>query len=297
MDNFTLALNYNTLFLTLGKSDRYVWDLFSQCQDYSEEDYAALCGVGQDVIRDNRETVLRCFDALPRDTRILKSGDALFPPEADDVPFLYTRGDTALLATDGVSIVGTRRPSERGKELARQAATQLGNYGYTIVSGLALGIDGVAHIQALSDEKPTIAVIGTAIDQYYPAEHEKLQNLIAQNGLVVSMFHPCVKTQKYYFMQRNLLMSHISCASLVVESSEGGGGVAQAKYTEKQGKKVLIFKEVYENRTYLWPRNFANPVIVEKPENLPGALKTSAVAGKKKKSVEEELGPGLFDLF
>jgi len=297
MDNFTLALNYNTIFLTLGKSDRYAWDLFSQCRAYSEEDYANLCGVDVDVIRENRDTVCRCFDHLPRDTRILKNGDALFPPDVDDVPFLYTRGDTALLATDGVSIVGTRHPSERGKELARQASTQLGNYGYTIVSGLALGIDGVAHIQALADEKPTIAIIGTAIDQYYPSEHEKLQNLIAQNGLVVSMFHPCMKTQKYYFMQRNLLMSRISCASLVVESSEGGGGVAQAKYTEKQGKKVLIFKEVYENRTCLWPRNFNNPTIVDKPENLPAALKGNQQGSSKKKNREEELGPGLFDLF
>ena len=296
MDNFTLALNYNTIFLTLGKSDRYAWDLFSQCRAYSEDDYAALCGVDADVIRENRDTVCRCFDRLPRDTRIIKNGDVLFPPDVDDVPFLYTRGDAALLATNGVSIVGTRHPSERGKELARQASTQLGNYGYTIVSGLALGIDGVAHIQALADEKPTIAVIGTAIDQYYPAEHERLQNLIAQNGLVVSMFHPCTKTQKYYFMQRNLLMSRISRASLVVESSEGGGGVAQAKYTEKQGKKVLIFKEVYENRTWLWPRSFANPTIVDKPENLPAALKTTPGQASRKKSREEDLGPGLFDL-
>ena len=292
MDNFTLALNYNTLYLTLGKADSYVSDLFNQCRAYSESDYAALCGVSADVIRDNREKACRSFDSLPSDVRILKEGDLQWPVDVSDVPFLYLRGDAGLLATDGVSIVGTRHPSDRGMELAKQAATQLGNYGYTIVSGLALGIDGVAHIRALADEKPTIAVIGTPIDVCYPPQHEKLQALISQSGLVVSRFSPCVPTQKYYFMQRNLLMSQISRASLVVESDDGGGGVSQAKYAEKQGKKVIIYREVYENRTYLWPRSFKEPAVVDKAEDIPGVLKVT----KKKRSAEEDLGPGLFDL-
>lgn len=293
MDNFTLALNYNTLLFTLKKSDRYVTDLFNQNRTYSEEDYALMCGVSAEEMRENRDAVCRVFNSLPRDLRILKPGDVLWPAEVTDVPFLYLRGNASLLAEEGVSIVGTRHPSDRGKELARQSAAVLGNYGYTVVSGLALGIDGVAHIQALADDKPTIAVIGTPINTCYPPEHEKLQDLIARNGLVVSMFSPCLSTQKYYFMQRNSLMSRISRASLVVESGEGGGGVSQAKYAEKAGKKVLIFKETYENRTYLWPRSFANPVVVDSPDDLPAALKDTK---RRKASTEEELGPGLFDL-
>jgi len=160
-----------------------------------------------------------------------------------------------------------------------------------VISGLAIGIDGVAHIQALAGDRPTVAVIGTPVDRCYPPEHERLQELIAENGLVVSMFSPCLPVQKYYFMQRNLLMSRISCASIVVESNDGGGGVSQARYAEKQGKKVLVFKEVYENRTYLWPRSFNNPSIIADAGEIPGILR--GTREKKGKGINPQ--PELFD--
>lgn len=294
MDNFTLALNYNTVFVALGKADSYALSVFDRCpREYDEKAYAELCSVSPAEMSEARDNACRAFEALPRDVKIMSPSDYTWPVGVKEVPFLYMRGDTGLLTKPGVSIVGTRHPSDRGVRLAREAATVVGNYGYNIVSGLASGIDGVAHIQALADEKPTIAVIGTPIDCCYPPEHEKLQNIIAELGLVVSRFSPCVKTQKYYFMVRNLLMSQLSIASVVVESTDGGGGVRQAQYCEKQDKKVIIFKEVYEDRSRMWPRSFKDPAVISKAEDIPGVLKGSA--GQAKRAVRENLQPGLFD--
>lgn len=297
MDNFTLALNYNTVFVALGKADSYAQSVFDRCpREYDEKIYAELCSVSAEEMADARDIARRAFDAMPRDVKILSPADYSWPVGVKDVPFLYMRGDTGLLSRPGVSIVGTRHPSDRGVRLAREAAGVVGNYGYNIVSGLATGIDGVAHIQALADEKPTIAVIGTPIDCVYPPEHEKLQNMIAERGLVVSRFSPCVRTQKYYFMVRNLLMSQLSIASIVVESTDGGGGVSQAKYCEKQGKKVIIFREVYEDRSRMWPRTFKDPAVVAGAEDIPRALKGSSGQLKKaEKAARENLQPSLFD--
>ena len=293
MDNFTLALNYNTVFVALGKADSYAMSVFDRCpHEYDERIYAEMCQISAGEMADARDIARRAFDALPRDVRIMSPADYAWPVGVKDVPFLYMRGDTGLLTRPGVSIVGTRHPSDRGVRLAREAASVVGNYGYPIVSGLATGIDGVAHIQALADEKPTVAVIGTPIDCFYPPEHEKLQNMIAERGLVVSRFSPCVRTQKYYFMVRNLLMSQLSLASIVVESTDGGGGVSQAKYCEKQGKKVIIFREVYEDRSRMWPRSFSDPAVVARAEDIPGALKGSAERQKKAPDIVQ---PSLFD--
>ena len=195
-----------------------------------------------------------------------------WPEDVQDLQKLWFCGDISLLDEPGLSIVGTRHPSSRGMQLTRDAVDAIGDE-FVIVSGLALGIDGTAHIQALARNFRTVAVLGTPIDAVYPKEHEMLQEMVAKCGLLVSQFEPGTKVQKYFFMQRNLTMSRISKASLVVESGDGGGGVSQARYSEAGGKPVLIFRETYENRTYLWPRSFSSPVIVDKPKDITRHLK------------------------
>ena len=211
------------------------------------------------------------------------------------IPFLYLQGDVNLLLEKGISVVGTRNPSNRGMALAREVVDSLGESGFTIVSGLAMGIDGVAHIEALAKDFKTIGVIGTSVCESYPPKHERLQSLIAEHGLLVSQFAPSRRVQQYFFMQRNLLMSQISMGSFVIESKDGGGGVKQAQYSEKQGKKVFILREVYDNRTYLWPRKFNDPVIISLSHNsgtlVKRALQMMRTFGRKKTS---DIQPSLF---
>ena len=304
MDNYQKALNYETVVRLLQKADNYCQDIFLQISNecdireelpYNVKTYAGILGVDTATVSDAYTRCRSAFEKLPQKTIILEPSSPLWPTGVTGVPFLYLLGDSSLLATTGISVVGTRNPSNRGMTLAREVVDSLGSSPFTIVSGLAMGIDGVAHIEALAKDFKTIGVIGTSVCESYPPKHEKLQALVAEHGLLVSQFAPSREVQQYFFMQRNLLMSQISQGSFVIESRDGGGGVKQAQYSEKQGKKVFILKETYDNRTFLWPRKFKDPVIVNLSHNagsiVKRSLQISRTFGKK---ASEDLQPSLF---
>ncbi|MCF0262668.1 MAG: DNA-processing protein DprA, partial [Sphaerochaetaceae bacterium] len=204
--------------------------------------------------------------------------------------------DLSLFQTVGISVVGTRNPSPRGISLTKEVVSSIGQYGFTTISGLAMGIDGYAHIQALSKEFKTIGVIATPICDCYPPKHLKLQSLVAQYGLLVSQFAPSRKVQKYFFMERNLLMSKISKGSFVIEDRDGGGGTKQALYSERDNKPVFILRETYENRTYLWPRKYKDPVIIGSADKSGALIKRSLQLNRAfgKKAKEENTQLSLF---
>lgn len=193
--------------------------------------------------------------------------------------FLYLRGDISLLSRPMVSVIGTRKPDLSGKKLCVETVEALGSKGLVIASGLALGIDGVAHMTALKMGFPTVCVIGTPINQYYPAEHQRLQDEIAAKGLVVSRFAPSLPTQKWYFLVRNRLMSSLSIASVIVEEKDGGGAVSQAEYSLEQGRRVCFYQSTLDNSAILWPRKLSewNHVLVARtPVSLAKALAPQA---------------------
>ncbi len=194
-----------------------------------------------------------------------------YPPR-----FLYVQGNVSLLKDPSVSVIGTRTPSLEGKKMALQTSHALAKAGYVVASGLALGIDGVAHKGALTSGAPTMAVIGTPLSQCYPKEHTDLQAEIAKRGVVVSRFAPSTVTQKWHFLLRNRLMSALSLASVVVEDRDGGGAVRQASFALEQKKYLFIYQSSVENRSILWPRKFANQsrvFVIRKSEDLPRILK------------------------
>lgn len=304
MENYQRALNYETIVRVLQKADGYCWDQFLQVTNecdtreelpYNINTYSSLLGISRQVLSDAYLRCRQAFEHLDDRTKIIDQTSPLWPDDVTGVPFLYLQGDVNLLQEKGISVVGTRNPSNRGMVLAREVVDSLGESGFTIVSGLAMGIDGVAHIEALAKDFKTIGVIGTSVCESYPPKHERLQSLIAEHGLLVSQFSPSRRVQQYFFMQRNLLMSQISMGSFVIESKDGGGGVKQAQYSEKQGKKVFILREVYDNRTYLWPRRFNDPVIISLSHNsgtlVKRALQMTRTFGRKK---TENLQPSLF---
>lgn len=275
MNNFNKAVNFETLCLAMNKSAGAVIPVFDYLKTLCDveakmaENIEAFCkasGADKKVLESANKSVRRSFEQLDEGVVIIDRYSEFWPVGCE-AAFLYLMGNVELLAKPGISVVGTRRPSVRGIEMAREAVSIL-DQRYVIVSGMAMGIDGVSHIQALADGKDTVAVLGTPVNQIYPKEHEKLQQMVAQKGLLVSQFAPCLETQKYFFMQRNLLMSQISKATLIVESSDGGGGIREAEYTSKQGKPVFVMKEVYDNRTYLWPRTFEGISVVKNAKEI-----------------------------
>ena len=304
MDNYQKALNYETVVRILQKADNYCQSVFLQIGNecdareelpYNVKAYASVLGVDSSAVNDAYTKCRSAFEKLPEKTIIIDPTHPLWPTEVTDTPFLYLLGDSSLLKTKGICVVGTRSPSDRGMALTREVVDSLGESGFTIVSGLAMGIDGVAHIEALAKDFKTIGVIGTSVCESYPPKHEKLQALVAEHGLVISQFAPSREVQRYFFMHRNLLMSQIALGSFVIESRDGGGGVKQAQYSEKQGKKVFILKETYDNRTFLWPRRFKDAVIVNPPHTagtkVKRSLQISRTFGKK---AGDDIQPTLF---
>lgn len=152
---------------------------------------------------------------------------------------LYVLGDRNLLDTHSLSIVGTRKPTTYGKNVTRLFATQLARSGWTIVSGMALGIDGLAHQATLEVNGKTIAVLGSGIDVVYPKSHRSLYEKIAQNGLVISEMPPGTRAHPGLFPQRNRIVSGLSHGILVIEAAEKSGSLITTDFALEQGKDVF----------------------------------------------------------
>jgi DNA processing protein len=162
------------------------------------------------------------------DTQIVKIGDAAYPKSLDRLehlrpPVLFCRGNIELLKSRIVAIIGTRRSTEYGNEVAEMLAHDVARKGITVISGLALGIDTFAHRGALAAEGNTIAVLGCGIDVYYPHRNTKLQDRIATEGLLISEFAPGEPAMPHHFLQRNRLIALLGRGVVVVEASFKSG--------------------------------------------------------------------------
>ncbi len=170
-------------------------------------------------------------------------GDARYPKlllqTADPPLLLYTQGDTELLNSPCVAIVGSRNPTPQGAENARAFAEHLGRAGLTIVSGLALGIDGAAHSGALAGGARTIAVVGTGLDRVYPRAHRELAHRIAERGLIVSEFNLGTEPLAANFPQRNRVIAGLSLGTLVVEAALESGSLITARQAVESGRDVF----------------------------------------------------------
>ena len=152
-------------------------------------------------------------------------------------PLLYVKGDAALLDRPIVSIVGSRQCSAAGTKLARVFAKELGRAGYVVASGLARGIDAVAHEAAL--ESGTIAVVAGGIDVVYPPEHEVLQRTIGEQGCLITEMPPAFVPRGKDFPRRNRIISGISFGVLIVEAARRSGTLVTARLAAEQGREVF----------------------------------------------------------
>ncbi|MFC4892458.1 DNA-processing protein DprA [Pseudofrancisella aestuarii] len=152
---------------------------------------------------------------------------------------LYCIGDTYLLKKTQISIVGSRNNTIYGDNCTKKLVSELVNHGFTITSGLAYGIDTLAHKYTLKNNGKTIAVLGTGIDIIYPAINENLANQIIASGLIVSEFAFGTTPQRYNFPQRNRIISGLSTGVLIIEATEKSGSLITAKYALEQNKEVF----------------------------------------------------------
>ena len=175
--------------------------------------------------------------------RILVLGDTDYPPQllaAPDPPLLlHLQGRVELLAAESVAVVGTRHPTPAGLQTARDLARGLGEAGFVVVSGLALGIDGAAHEAALAAGTGTIAVVGTGLDRVYPRRHLALAHRIADEGLLVSEYPLGTPPLKPLFPERNRIIAALTRGTLVVEAALRSGSLITARLAAEAGREVF----------------------------------------------------------
>lgn len=155
----------------------------------------------------------------------------------DAPPVLHALGHATLLNRPLIAMVGARNASTVGRRMAATLARELGEAGYVVVSGLARGIDGVAHAAAL--EHGTIAVLAGGIDVVYPPEHQTLHDEIAARGLLVSEMPPGLEPQARHFPRRNRIISGLARGVVVVEASLKSGSLITAQFALEQGREVF----------------------------------------------------------
>ena len=198
------------------------------------------------------------------------------------IELLYYRGWWDLASSPSVAVVGTRSPSANAIFQTRHIVQSLVEDGWTIVSGLAKGVDTTAHETAINAGGLTIGVIGTPLSVSYPATNRELQEIIATRYLLISQVpivrasHQGPKINRMFFPERNITMSALAKATIIIEAGETSGTLTQARAAIKQGRPLFILDSCFENPTLTWPRRFEE---------------AGAIRVRDYREVKERLGP------
>ncbi|WP_233129792.1 DNA-processing protein DprA [Domibacillus epiphyticus] len=152
---------------------------------------------------------------------------------------LFSKGNTGLLSSQKIAVVGSRNGDQYGKESLKQLIPPLVKRNFTIVSGLAKGIDAFAHEQTIESKGNTIAVIAGGFNHFYPRENIGLARQIVNEGLVLSEYAPHIKPAKWHFPARNRIISGLSKAVLVVQAAKKSGSLITASFALEQGIDVF----------------------------------------------------------
>ena len=192
----------------------------------------------------------------------------LNPVEQKNAPKrLYTSGWLGLMERGPrVSVVGSRKASSLGLRRAASLSRRLVERGIVVVSGLAEGIDSVAHETAIARGGWTVAVLGTPLGQVYPAKNHELQRRIMEKHLAISQFRDGGAIRKSSFPRRNRTMALISDATVIVEATDKSGSLHQGWEALRLGRLLLILKAVADDRQLSWPtemRRYGAQVLVE----------------------------------
>lgn len=255
---------YEALWLQKGAS-------FKSLADRFRDNEGAL---PSDLVEEGiaKEHGLRVLDILRSsgisDFGVRVHGAGEYPKKLRDarhpIELLYYQGWWDLVETRCVAVVGTRNPSKEGVARAERLSRLLVDNEFTVVSGLAKGIDTVAHTTAIERGGRTIAVLGTPLSQTYPKQNECLQKRIGEEFLLISQV-PVLKymqaknprVNSYFFPERNVTMSALTEATVIVEAGETSGTLYQAKAAIDQGRKLFILESCFHKENLTWPKKFA----------------------------------------
>jgi len=175
--------------------------------------------------------------------RVLSRAQPEYPARLREIyeppALLYMRGDLTALQEPAVALVGSRRPSRYGLNIAERFGYELANCGLVVVSGLARGIDAAAHRGCLRAGGKTVAVLGSGLGRIYPSEHGNLAEAIMRRGAVVTEFPWNTAPSPEHFPRRNRLISGLSLAVVVVEAAERSGALITANQALEQGRDVM----------------------------------------------------------
>jgi DNA processing protein len=199
--------------------------------------------------------------------------------EVEDAPIiLYIKGNILPQDRYAIAIVGSRKPTHYGASVAENISEELASMGFTVVSGMARGIDSLSHSGALRAGCRTIAVLGSGLDIPYPYENKALMERISSSGCVISEFPPGTRPEKEHFPRRNRLISGLSLGVLVIEATSDSGSLITARYALEQGREV-----------------FAVPGSINSPasEGTNELIRKGAVLTRKPDDIIEELAPVL----
>jgi DNA processing protein len=176
--------------------------------------------------------------------RVTHPGHPMYPRLLAEISgrpsILYLRGEMLSVDDASVAIVGTRRATPYGRQSAERVAAELAQAGVTVISGLARGVDAVAHRAALEAGGRTIAVLGSGSDVIYPSEHRKLAEQIMENGAVVTEHPPGTKPDAQNFPARNRIISGLSLGVVVIEAPRRSGALITASFAGDQGREVFV---------------------------------------------------------
>ena len=283
--NLFPAVNYETLCkLKIPK----LIPLIKQKQDWSTplklRLVESLTNIPQYQIQEIYNDVYNCFHKL----------DDYYPNieieylKNELVPYFMYQGNLDLLKTKCITIGGTRTPSHWGIVECKRVSSYLGSKNFTLVSGLAKGIDTITHKKALELGIKTIAVIATPINKFYPAENRKLQNQISKEGLLISPFAPNTITKKWHFLLRNKIMVNISLASIVIEAFDKGGSTKMAEYSNFINKPIFTSNFFYKNNITTWQKMMKDIYIYKNYEEITKTIENSNFGKTIKKKLQKE---------
>jgi len=153
---------------------------------------------------------------------------------------IFYKGDISLVNEECFAIVGTRAPTRYGRDVTEQFAREIARAGFTVVSGLARGVDAIAHRTALEEDRPTIGIIGCGLDVVYPAENKQLYDDLSEKGLILTEYYFGESALPYHFPERNRLISALSQGILVTEAGLKSGTMITVNYALDQGKDVFL---------------------------------------------------------
>ena len=201
---------------------------------------------------------------LPEGVRAIAVSDSEYPSGLREIefppPVLHVAGNLKLDGLPPIAIVGSRQPSEAAIHAAHELAARLARRGHPIVSGLAAGIDTAAHEGSLVVGGYTVAVVGTGVDQIFPASNARLRDRIASSGAVISQFALGHAGSKTTFPARNALIAGLAAASVLIQLKEQSGTRIEANLTIEQEKPVLLWEPILGG--FRWAQEFASHPLV-----------------------------------